>query len=53
MSLQSYGKPIQELLTIWLSCGQRRNMQVREDIKLSKLDHNIIAIAHKFCEQIY
>ena len=52
MSLQSYGKPIQELLTIWLNYGQGRNMQVREDIKLSKLDHNIIATAHKFCEQI-
>ena len=52
MSLQSYGKPIQELLTIWLNYGQGRNKQVVEDIKLSKLDHNIIATAHKFCEQI-
>ena len=53
MSLQSYGKPNLDLLNRWLGFSGGRNVQVQQEIKSSNpVDHNLVATAHKFCEQI-
>ena len=52
MSLQSYGKPNYSKIEEWLSIGYGRNKIVQDELNFSEFDHDLIATAHKFCEQI-